>query len=364
MAGQEEVQNALYRLLGNFVRAGAVNKLFLLHGPNGSAKSAIVDALKRGMEFSRRPQGNSTRSRGSSPRRSWSRGASASRDRTGGGELTTFAHLDEESVEVQVQCEMRDHPLFAMPRIERQKLLERALKVPRAPETGGGPRRLDRRWRLCLRCRRIYNALLAASNGDWLRVLRHVQVRRYLSRRYLVGAVTVEPHLSVDAAYHQVSADRSQAQPSGRSPEPRALRAARPAGERQPRHHGVRRSSSGRWRRSSTCSASARPARCRWSTSCSARRGAGCLQQREAPRGLQGAPRLRQLQGPHRAGARPYLRRWKSEKERSTTRRSPQPWASTWPPRDRGRHAQWAVLTRLKSRSGNYADVREGSSRS
>jgi predicted Ser/Thr protein kinase len=39
-----------------------------------------------------------------------------------------------------------------------------------------------------------------------------VQVRRfYLSRRYLVGAVTVEPHLSVDAAYHQVSADRSQA---------------------------------------------------------------------------------------------------------------------------------------------------------
>jgi predicted Ser/Thr protein kinase len=65
---------------------------------------------------------------------------------------------------------------------------------------------------LCHKCRRIYNALLAASNGDWLRVLRHVQVRRfYLSRRYMVGAVTVEPHLSVDAAYHQVSADRSQA---------------------------------------------------------------------------------------------------------------------------------------------------------
>jgi predicted Ser/Thr protein kinase len=50
------------------------------------------------------------------------------------------------------------------------------------------------------------------ANGDWLRVLRHLQVRRfYLSRRYLVGAVTVEPQMSVDAAYHQVSADRSQA---------------------------------------------------------------------------------------------------------------------------------------------------------
>ena len=58
VAGQEEVQNALYRLLGNFVRAGAVNKLVLLHGPNGSAKSTIVDALKRGMEmYSREPEG-------------------------------------------------------------------------------------------------------------------------------------------------------------------------------------------------------------------------------------------------------------------------------------------------------------------
>ena len=48
VAGQEEVQNAIYRLLGNFVRAGRINKLILLHGPNGSAKSTLVDALKRG----------------------------------------------------------------------------------------------------------------------------------------------------------------------------------------------------------------------------------------------------------------------------------------------------------------------------
>src|SRR5579871_6536367 len=51
LAGQEEVQNAIYRLLGNFVRAGRINKLILLHGPNGSAKSSLVDALKRGMEL-------------------------------------------------------------------------------------------------------------------------------------------------------------------------------------------------------------------------------------------------------------------------------------------------------------------------
>jgi predicted Ser/Thr protein kinase len=58
VAGQEEVQNAIYRILGNFTRAARINKLILLHGPNGSAKSSIVDALKRGMEiYSHRPEG-------------------------------------------------------------------------------------------------------------------------------------------------------------------------------------------------------------------------------------------------------------------------------------------------------------------
>ncbi len=50
VAGQEEVQGAIYRILGNFVRLGRVNKLILLHGPNGSAKSSLVAAIMRGME--------------------------------------------------------------------------------------------------------------------------------------------------------------------------------------------------------------------------------------------------------------------------------------------------------------------------
>ena len=34
---------------------------------------------------------------------------------------------------------------------------------------------------------KVYAALIPPRNGDWLRVLRHVQVRRFISRRYLVG---------------------------------------------------------------------------------------------------------------------------------------------------------------------------------
>src|SRR5690349_18189234 len=58
VAGQEEVQNAIYRLLGNFTRSGRINKLMLLHGPNGSAKSTLVETLKRAIEaHSRSTQG-------------------------------------------------------------------------------------------------------------------------------------------------------------------------------------------------------------------------------------------------------------------------------------------------------------------
>src|SRR5688572_17343110 len=48
LIGQEAVQNQIYRALQNFVRDGAVNKLVLLHGPNGSAKSTLVRCVGRG----------------------------------------------------------------------------------------------------------------------------------------------------------------------------------------------------------------------------------------------------------------------------------------------------------------------------
>jgi predicted Ser/Thr protein kinase len=63
---------------------------------------------------------------------------------------------------------------------------------------------------LCHKCKPIHEALLASYQGDWAKVVRHVQVERfYLSRRYREGIVTVEPQLSVDARVRQVTADRS-----------------------------------------------------------------------------------------------------------------------------------------------------------
>ena len=41
---------AVYRLVANFAREGRTNRLILLHGPNGSAKSTFVACLQRALE--------------------------------------------------------------------------------------------------------------------------------------------------------------------------------------------------------------------------------------------------------------------------------------------------------------------------
>lgn len=219
VAGQEEVQNAIYRLLGNFVRAGSVNKLILLHGPNGSAKSTIVNALKAGMEaYSREPQGALYRLSWIFPSEKLIKGSIGF-----GGERSTssdapdsFAHLEPEAVDLRLTCELRDHPLFVIPPPERRKLLETALRKKGLGNGDGetGDFILSdyvRDGELCHKCRRIYQALLSSYGGDYLKVLRHVQVERfYISRRYQTGTVTVEPQMSVDAVAQQITADRTQ----------------------------------------------------------------------------------------------------------------------------------------------------------
>ncbi len=221
VAGQEEVQNAIYRLLGNFTRAGRINKLIMLHGPNGSAKSTLVNALKAGMEnYSRQPEGALYRLTWIFPSEKLLKGSigfGGERPAPETVDLSSYAHLDAESIDVRMTCELRDHPLFVIPSAERMRLIEGALKkkgLGNGDGEGGSDVILSsylRDGEMCHKCRSIYQALLANYKGDYLQVLRHVRVERfYISRRYQVGTVTVEPQMSVDATYQQVTADRTQ----------------------------------------------------------------------------------------------------------------------------------------------------------
>jgi predicted Ser/Thr protein kinase len=217
VVGHEEVQSAIYRILGNFVRSGRVNKLILLHGPNGSAKSSIVSAMVRAMEaYSRRPEGALYRFTWVFPNERRLRGGTVGFGAGGDQkDLESYAHLEGEALDARLACPMKDHPLFFLPRPERRKLLERLCR----PASGEAARETDfvlpeyvADGDLCHFCQPIYAALLAAHHGDWLKVLRHVQVERfYVSQRYQQAAATIEPQLAVDAAFRQITADRTVA---------------------------------------------------------------------------------------------------------------------------------------------------------
>jgi len=217
LAGQEEVQAAVYRLVSNFAREGRTNRLILLHGPNGSAKSTFVASLQRAMEhYSTLDEGALYRFNWIFPSQKLTKGgigfgggAAASFDQSGGAP-ETYAYLDDEFIEAKIVDEMRDHPLLLVPRGKRRELIERRL----AAEIKSGFRPADYLLRgdLSHRNRQIFEALLSSYHGDLAKVLRHVQVERFfVSRRYRQAAATVEPQLAVDARSRQLTMDRSLA---------------------------------------------------------------------------------------------------------------------------------------------------------
>ncbi len=213
VAGQEEVQNRIYQLLQNFVRLGSVNKLILLHGPNGSAKTSLVDALKRGLEiYSHSAAGAAYSFNWVFPKEKLLKGSIGFGDKAQKtGTLASYAHLPADELEVRMTSGLREHPLLLIPKEERKAFAQRLLKAKGLADFSVPAFLLE--GDLSAKSRKIYDALLAVHGGDWLQVLRHVQVERfYFSRRYQLGAVTIEPQMSVDAGLQQVSADRTQAQ--------------------------------------------------------------------------------------------------------------------------------------------------------
>ncbi len=213
LVGQEEVQNRVRAVLERFVRQGRVDRLILLHGPNGSSKSTFVDVLARALKH------YSTLDEGALYRFNWvfpvgalgKKGIGFLRD--GIQDATdeeSFAHLPDELIEARLTDELRDHPLLLIPAGRRRKiifeLLSRKGVDPESVRLSDYILYGD----LSHRNRLVFEALLAAYGGDVKKVLRHVQVERFfLSRRYRVGLVTVEPKLAVDAATRQLTLDRS-----------------------------------------------------------------------------------------------------------------------------------------------------------
>ena len=214
LIGQEQVQEEIYRSVSNFVREGRPNRLVLLHGPNGSAKSTIVACLMRALEnYSLQDEGALYRFNWVFPSSKTVRGSLGFGQKEPVAQVQTYAHLTDDQIDAKLLVEVRDHPLFLIPIDERQKLLDRLAKDK---DGAVGSERADffsdwiLRGELSHKSQQVFEALLSSYNGSYTEVLKHVQVERYfISQRYRVGAVTIGPQMTVDAQERQITMDRS-----------------------------------------------------------------------------------------------------------------------------------------------------------
>ncbi len=144
-------------------RYGTEKRVILLHGPVGSSKSTIARLLKIGLEdYSRKTE----------------------------GALFTFGWIRDLDRRAEViACPMHEEPLHLVPNDLRPMIVEQ-LNEDRPAD---GPRvRIE--GDLCPFCRQEFSELLAKNNGDWSRVLSHIQVRRLLlSQQDRVGIGTFQP---------------------------------------------------------------------------------------------------------------------------------------------------------------------------
>src|SRR5688572_14229337 len=119
LVGQEAIQGELYRVLSNFAREGRPNRIVLMHGPNGSAKSTAAACIMRALEH------YSTLDVGAVYRFHWvfpnqgqlkgSIGFGGRRATAAAKDDGSYAHLPEEQIDARLFVEVRDHPLFLIP---------------------------------------------------------------------------------------------------------------------------------------------------------------------------------------------------------------------------------------------------------
>jgi serine protein kinase len=215
--GQEVVGQDIAARVRSFAQAGKANRLILIHGPNGSSKTSLVDCIFRAMEHYSHQEDGALYSfnwvfvdrEDSSGRMGFERTAAVDK-----GE--SLAHIDGKEISCRIPCEMRDNPIFLVPPSERAHFLD-GLGAELTDKHAAGHLASDalRRGAVCPKCRQIYDTLLAAYGGDWQRVMRHVQVERFfVSLRYREGAVSIQPQGVIDAGVEAYMPERGPGLPT------------------------------------------------------------------------------------------------------------------------------------------------------
>lgn len=210
-------KNAIYGLertiskLVKYIRAGAreegKERIFVLHGPVGTAKTSIIDLIGRGLEA------YSATDEGAVYSFAWRFGKDFHNEEGGGlgfgsqGAKPDYAGFHNPVAVLPSQ--MNEHPLYLIPREGRRELLEKLWKQNGLHAKYPMPHKILE-GDLDYNSKQIYQFLLRRYKGDWLRVMDHVLVQRLqISESGGVGVSKIPPEGNVETASQPVTMDEN-----------------------------------------------------------------------------------------------------------------------------------------------------------
>ena len=204
--GQEIVQNKIYSHLSAFAQRGKTDKLILLHGPNATGKSTIIQSIMGALEeYSKTDDGiiytfhwifSDNSDKGDF-------GFIESNDLAN---IDSLAHARSEDIHFRIKSGLRESPLYLLPRQARIDFLEKAFRKHGMEFNPNSPickhDMSHKYWE-------IYKELLTRYKGNWIEILKHVQISRLtISKRYRTCAVSIEPQRNVDAQAKALTLDK------------------------------------------------------------------------------------------------------------------------------------------------------------
>ncbi len=191
--------------LVNYIRSASLEegkeRIFVLSGPVGTAKTTIVDLVSRGLEeYSLCDEGAVYSILWLFPRQIDDEGGKLGFVRTGPETDDVFA---------RVRCQMRDNPLYLVPRPQRRDFIDGLLEKAgfRGRSRPVVPRKILE-GELCYNCTQVYNYLLRRFNGDWMKIINRARVERVaLSELSGVGIAKILPEGNVETSSSIISFD-------------------------------------------------------------------------------------------------------------------------------------------------------------
>jgi len=204
--GIERTVQKLVQVIEAGAKEEGKERIIVLHGPVGTAKTSIVDLISRGLEaYTSTPAGEVYTF-------AWRFGKDFGSEGVGGlgfGARTSGDYAGINNPVAVLPSQMHEHPLLLIPREERRELLTRLFDAAGISDTHIIPHKLLES-ELEFNSKQIYNYLIRKYEGNWLKVMDHVLVQRVqFSEGAGIGVAKVPPEGNAETASQPVSIDEN-----------------------------------------------------------------------------------------------------------------------------------------------------------